>query len=125
MRSTKYGIEGREISGICVDYAVTLQTHEGAELRIKTGFAVAASEAAAVVAAEPTRLGSAGAKVLTLIRQRVVAATIHDSGRLELRFDGGGRLLCEPDEKFEAWTLSAPDGERLVCLPGGGLAHWD
>lgn len=120
----KYAIEGQEVSRICVDYAVTLQTADGAELRIETGFAVAASGAEPIVAVEPEHLGSAGAQVLALIRRRLVAAAIHDSGRLELRFEGDARLLCEPNENFEAWTLSAPDGEIVVCLPGGGIARW-
>lgn len=120
----EYAIEGQEISRICVDFAVVLQTVDGVELRIETTLAVTASDDAPLLSARPDDLGEAGGHVLALLRQRVSAATVDDSGRLDLRFSGGGRVVCEPDEEFEAWLLTAPGGERIVCSPGGGIVRW-
>lgn len=120
----EYAIEGQEISRICVDFAVALQTVDGAELRIETAFSVTASSEEPVLRARPDALGDAGSPVLGLLRQRVSAAVIHDSGRLELTFSAGGRIVCEPDEEFEAWILTVPGGERAVCSPGGGIVRW-
>jgi len=117
-------IEGQEISRICVDFAVALQTVDGVELRIETGFAVTSSADTPLLSTRADDLGEAGGHVLALLRQRVSAAAIDDSGRLELTFSGGGRLICEPDEEFEAWVLTAPGGERVVCSPGGGTVRW-
>lgn len=120
----EHAIEGQEISRICVDFAVALQTVDGVELRIETAFAIAASDEARLLSARDDDLGGVGGHVLGLLRQRVATAVVHDSGRLELKFSGGARLICEPDEEFEAWILTAPGGERVVCSPGGGTVRW-
>jgi len=120
----EYAIEGQEVSRICVDFAVALQTVDGVELRIETAFAVTASDNAPLLRVRADDLGEAGGQVLGLLRQRVALAVVHDSGRLELKFSGGGQLICEPDCEFEAWILTAPSGERVVCSPGGGTVRW-
>lgn len=119
----EYAIEGQQIDRICVDYAVTLQTSDGAELRIETAFTLTRDDTPPVEV-NPECIGVAATHVLDLIRLRVVWALIEDSGNLELHFDGGRRLMCPPHNDFEAWVLVAANGERIVCLPGGGTAHW-
>ncbi len=34
-------------------------------------------------------------------------------------------LQVDPDEKYEAWDVSANDGLMIVSLPGGELAYWE
>ena len=121
---TEYAIEGQAIARICIDFAVLLQTAEGVELRIETAFAVASSDDSPLLSTRAEDLGGAGGHVLALLGQRVRTADIDESGRLELTFDGGGRLVCEPDEWYEAWSMTAPGGERIVCSPGGGTVRW-
>jgi len=120
----EHAIEGQEISRVCVDFAVALETADGVELRIETAFFVTASDGSPLLNASAGDLGKAASQVLGLVRQRVLVAAIQDSGRLELEFSNGGRLVCEPDDEFEAWTLAAPGGKRIVCLPGGGTVCW-
>ncbi len=120
----EYSLEGQEIGRLCLDCAVALETADGTELRIESRFQLSTSDGTQPDEVDPDHLDLTGAAVVGLLRQRVVLASIAESGVLSLRFANGLRLECEPDERFEAWTLVTAAGERMVCLPGGGVAHW-
>ncbi|NMM17068.1 MAG: hypothetical protein HHJ14_07985 [Cellulomonas sp.] len=120
----EYSLEGQEVSRLCLDYAVVLQTVDGTELRIESPFRLSSHDGAQTEEVRPDCLDQAGSAVVGLLRQRIESAFIDESGALSLRFANGLRLDSEPDEHFEAWTLVTADGERMVCLPGGGVAHW-
>jgi uncharacterized protein DUF6188 len=38
--------------------------------------------------------------------------------------DNGMRLIVPPDQDFEPWDFNGPRGEKVISLPGGGLATW-
>jgi hypothetical protein len=46
------------------------------------------------------------------------------AGTLRVVFEGGARLIVEPDPAYEAWSVSGPDGALVVSTPGGELAIW-
>lgn len=41
---------------------------------------------------------------------------------LRLDFTGGVQLTAPSAPDFEAWRLTGPDGQRIVCLPGGEVS---
>ena len=45
-------------------------------------------------------------------------------GQLELRFTRDWVLTVHPDPGYEAWEMSSTRGERLVAVPGDGIAIW-
>jgi hypothetical protein len=45
-------------------------------------------------------------------------------GFLTIEFTGGVVLEVQPDEQFESWNAVGPNGERIVCMPGGEMAYW-
>ena len=51
---------------------VTLQTGDGAELRLETGFALAASETEPALAVLPAEFGTAAAEMLALVRGTLI-----------------------------------------------------
>jgi hypothetical protein len=59
-----------------------------------------------------------------LVGQETSLAEVDEAGWLWIDFAGGGRLLVGPDDSFEAWTVSGPDGFKVVCGPGGELSSW-
>ena len=119
----EYSLEGQEVSRVCLDYAVVLETVDRTELRLEAGFQISSGDAPPFQV-DPDRLVDTGSAVVGLLRQRIAMALIDESGVLTLHFANGQRLQSEPDEQFEAWTLTTAAGERMVCLPGGGIAHW-
>lgn len=48
-----------------------------------------------------------------------------ETGTLRLSFANGASVIVEPDEAYEAWTMSGPGGMLVVCMPRGELAIWD
>jgi hypothetical protein len=123
-RLMEYSLEDQVISRICFDYGVVLETDDGTELRIESRFLLSSPDGKQSAEVDPGRLDQTGSPVVELLRQRVVLASIDESGVLSLRFADGHSLDCEPDSRFEAWTLVTVGGERMVCMPGGGIAHW-
>ena len=118
----EYSLEGQEVSRICFDHGVALETADGTELRIESRFSVL--DGTQLVHVDPDHLDQTGRSVVLLLRQRVSRASIDESGALSLRFASGHGLDCKPDEQFEAWTLTTVGGERMVCMPGGGVVYW-
>jgi hypothetical protein len=59
-----------------------------------------------------------------LVGQIIDACTVDDAGSLSVTFTSGIRLQVNPDDGFEAWTVSGPEGMLVVCTPGGRLAVW-
>jgi hypothetical protein len=118
----EFALEGQEVGRVCLDYAVVLETVDGTELRLESRFQISSLDDSAEV--DPQRLDMTGGAAVALLHQQVALASIGESGVLSLQFADGHRLQCEPDEMFEAWTLTTAGGERMVCLPGGGVAHW-
>lgn len=45
-------------------------------------------------------------------------------GELEVRFSDGWILTVEPDADYEAWEMYSTHGERLIAVPGDGIAKW-
>jgi Family of unknown function (DUF6188) len=62
---------------------------------------------------------------LDLLHREAQSGTAFADGRLELTFAGGRRLQVPSSEDYEAWTVVAADGLRLVSMPGGELAVWE
>lgn len=119
-----YSLEGQRITQVCVEFAIVLQTVDGTELRIEAPFRVISADGLQLITISPENLHVEGGAVVGFLHQQIVLATIEDSGALAMEFAAGQRLECDPDPQFEAWTLATSAGERMVCLPGGGVARW-
>ena len=117
-------IRGRSVSRCYVDSAFGVQFFEGEEevtIRIECPFRLTYSGTEWVLS--PERLVELG-RALVIMWKTVKEATAFQDGSLELIFDDGIRLSVTPDPDYEAWEIVAPNGFRVVCMPGGGLAVW-
>jgi hypothetical protein len=56
--------------------------------------------------------------VLGLLHHHVESAEIVD-WELRLSFDGGASLSCQPDPRYEAWSVAIAGGSTLDCPPLG------
>lgn len=63
------------------------------------------------------------ALLLPMLNEVVRDVSVEDGGGLLLTV-GDVRLRCDALERYEAWNYSAPGGQLVVCLPGGGLSVW-
>jgi Family of unknown function (DUF6188) len=114
---------GQSISRVAFDYAVTLLTDGGAELRIETAFSIATREEAAAVV-EPSVATEQASALVRLIGCEVELADAGSDGSLRLAFSGGRTIEVLPHPEFEAWTFAGADGAKAVSVPGGSLTTW-
>jgi hypothetical protein len=64
------------------------------------------------------------ALLLPLLNGEVTAVDIDSSGGLSFTL-GGVTVWCGSDQDYEAWCYDGPQGEKVVCTPGGDLAIWN
>ena len=62
--------------------------------------------------------------LLDLVGTTILSINYTDQGDLELALPGA-RLKVARSPDFEAWSLVGPEKERVVSMPGGGLAIWE
>jgi len=119
----KLAIAGHSISRISFDYAFSLSTADGAELRIETAFEfIVGDERPALV--EPSCAVEQSRALVRLLHREIEASHITETGELLLRIEGGTTIRVSPHDEFEAWTFAGANGEKAVCMPGGVLATW-
>lgn len=116
-------LDGQRVTKACFDYAVTLATESGFELRFETSFVVR-DASGALTTIEPDAPGHTATHVLELLRRIIDHAHIEKSGTLILTFVDGWELEASPHSHYEAWTLVGPSGQRIVCSPGGEISEW-
>jgi hypothetical protein len=123
-------LSGWRVTRCCIDRQLSLLLQdvsqpggEVVEVTIETTFRL--RDAAAVVhELQPDGLPTSLAPALGLVHQDVAHLEVREGGLLRAGFRDGAELVVEPDEEFEAWSVSADGRVRLVCLPSGGLATW-
>lgn len=64
------------------------------------------------------------ALLLPLLNGEVTSVDIDSSGGLSLTL-GAATLWCGSDPDDEAWSYDGPQGEKVICAPGGDLAIWN
>jgi hypothetical protein len=115
-------LEGQRVTQERVDFALSLRTDAGYEVRIETDFSMHTPNgdfefSLGATSLEPDKFPS-------LLDQTITASKAEESGALVLAFGNGTSLRVEPHEEYEAWTIAGPHGKKIVCMPHGELAVW-
>lgn len=118
------GIVGQSVERVSFDYAVTLLTDGGAEIRIETAFSLRAPSGESVVV-DPSQPGRGTELVISILHNMITGVTVEEQvGSLVLDLMNGARLEVAPTESYEAWTFTGDHGLRIVAQPGGGVSMW-
>ena len=117
------GIRGQSIVRVCFDAAVVIVTSGDCELRVETQAALVTS-AREKLLFDPESPKDASPHLVDLVDAVVFDAEAEEDGELAVGFEGGRRLIVQPDVDYEAWTFVDPTGLRLTCMPGGEIAVW-
>ena len=122
------GLVGFQVCHVEVDYALGLlligeDSNDYAAFSIG-GLFTLRTPGGVVHEIDYTKGPAAFAPALSLFNQRVQNAETDGAGRLEVVFGDGHVLTAEPDGDYEAWDFNGPRGEKVICLPSGGLAVW-
>lgn len=54
----------------------------------------------------------------------VAHSFVDNDGNMKTELDSGCTIEFHPDEDYESWSVTGPNGYRVVCMPGGKLAVW-
>lgn len=116
-------IIGHQVHSVNLDYAVSLLTDGGVELRIESAFSVC-TPSDQVAEIDPERLGSSLGGLVFILHHTVVGAVVHEDATLVLDFENSARVEVGANQAYEAWTLVGSHGLRVVMGPGGVLSTW-
>lgn len=115
------------VTQLRIDFAFSLTIEQWIHIRIETPFVLERDGLAATY--DPEQWSTLG-PLLQLHQAVVREAEVRKDGWLRLRFADGATLTVEPDERFEAFSVSGalrpspPKSFSLIALPGGGLARF-
>ncbi|MEU7920734.1 DUF6188 family protein [Micromonospora zamorensis] len=114
------------VTQLRIDFAFTLIVEARIEIRIETEFSYGAPGGESRF--DPSTSTSL-APLLDRHQAQITAAEISKDGRLTLTFADDAVLVVEPDDQYEAFTVTSMPppgfrGFRFVAVPGGGLAQW-
>jgi hypothetical protein len=123
-RTVKLGIVGQSVERVSFDYAVTLLTNAGAEIKIETAFSLRGPRKQTIFV-DPIRPVGATELTISILHMKLADATVDQvAGSVVLIFDNCARLEGPADESYEAWTFAGDNGIKIVSQPGGGVNTW-
>ena len=120
----KLGLEGQTIDAISLDFAVTIRTNAAAVLRIGTGLVIH-GPGGSMATVQADDVGPTSSSLVGILHRTITSAEVDDDGTFRLTLEPELHVEVRPDDDYEAWTYNGADGQKLVALPGGGLAVWD
>jgi hypothetical protein len=117
------GLSGRAVESTLIEYSVVLQCSGEHFVVISSPFVLENNGLSYAITPEEDS-DECFEPVRRLVGQTIKAATVEANGGLQMAFNNGTTLMVAPDDAYEAWNVSGPDGALTVCMPGGQLAIW-
>jgi len=112
-------IDGFCVTRVAVDDSLTLFCRKAdgreAEIRIDGAFVLSDSGGNLSTGCVEDSPASAG-PVLGLVLCSISAASITETGALEIQFLDGHQMLAEAEDHFVSWEIKSSDGFHAVCL---------
>lgn len=115
-------LEGQSVTQVDCDYTVSVHTDGGYEIQIESSFSFRTRDQEAVIT--PGESDQSADYANSLFRRKIARAEFSDTGTLCIAFVDGGELRVNPDDTYEAWTVTGPAGYKAVCMPSGEVAVW-
>jgi hypothetical protein len=113
---------GKVVHSIRLDYALTIWTTDNWELDLN-------GDAYLLTAAGMTTIDSGQSvdelpeSLAALVGAEITEVLVARDGHLAVNFKDA-QLSVRAADDYEAWQITGPEGQRLVCMPGGELANW-
>jgi hypothetical protein len=117
------GLRGKSLQSVLVEHTVRMQLSDVYFIVIESPFRLDVHGDSFSLSPEEER-DDALQPLRQLVGHTIEEVTADALGALHVIFEGDGRLTVEPDEAYEAWSVSGPGGALVVSTPGGELAVW-
>jgi hypothetical protein len=115
---------GRVVTRFCLDFAVNLEflnAEPAYYLCIESDPLLSQDENEVTLSLDDR----AQAARLSIVARKIVRdVRVYENGALIMSFGERLKLSVPANTKYEAWNVSASDGMKIVCMPGGRLAIW-
>ena len=114
---------GKIIESARIDFGLHLRTEDGWMIVIEAPVVVSGPGIA------PTRVDPAVAEsplpdaLEGVAGQAITQLLVAREGHLGVQL-ADRQISVRADENYEAWHVTGPDGELLICRPGGELTHF-
>lgn len=113
---------GKVIHSIRLDYALKLWTTDNWEISIGSDAYLLRSDGMRVIDSG-TPQEQLPDYLAELVGAEIAEVLVAKDGHLAVNF-ADAQLSVRASPSYEAWQLGGPNGERIICLPGGELASW-
>jgi uncharacterized protein DUF6188 len=118
------GLRGKSLQSVLIESTVRMQLSDVYFIVIESPFRLDVHGDSFSLSPEEEESDDALQSLRQLIDHTIEEATADAAGALHVIFEGDARLTVEPDEAYEAWSVSGPGGALVVSTPGGELAIW-
>ncbi|WP_235065553.1 DUF6188 family protein [Mycolicibacterium iranicum] len=123
MARVDLGLNGRRVQSVLIENSVVFELSGHSFMMIQSAIRFERGTDAMTLSAEDDP-NQALHPIRVLVGSIIDEATVAAAGALRVDFSDGTRLDVEPDDAYEAWNVSGPDGALIVCTPGGSLVTW-
>lgn len=117
------GLNGTTVKSVLIEYTVIMQMSDLSVIVIESPITIKSDGIASF--SPDSDCEEAFDPVRRLVGKSIEHSVAEGPGGLRVGFTDGTCLHVHPDEAYEAWTVSRPDGRLFVCLPGGEIARWN
>lgn len=114
---------GKVIEIVKMDFGLRLWTDDNWEILLAGAVTVSSPGTAPETVVVDVEAGPVPSALEGLEGRTVSSLLVSREGHLGLTI-GERQLSVRADPGYEAWQLAGHDGERLICMPGGELAHF-
>lgn len=118
----KLAMQGNLVTQITFGFSVSLTTNKGFEVRVENDFTLQTAQGDFSLV--PGKSSANVGQLNSLLNRAITSAAADESGSLIITFTDGTRLQVDPNSTYEAWTVTGPDGLKVICMPEGELAIW-
>jgi hypothetical protein len=116
-------LAGKVITIATIDYGLHLCTADSWEIVLAGSVLVSGTGAAPTEIEVDVAESPLPPQLADVIGATVARLLVSGGGDLGEQLDDR-QLSVRADDRYEAWQLAGPDGELLVCTPGGELAYF-
>jgi hypothetical protein len=113
---------GKVVHSIRLDYALMIWTTDNWEIDLNGETSLLRADGLRTIDTGTPQEDLPEA-LASLVGAEITEVLVGREGHLAVNF-ADAQLSVRASADYEAWQITGPAGERLVCMPGGELASW-
>lgn len=116
-------LTGKVVESVRTGFGLHVRTSDDWTIVIEGKVLVSSADAAPTEIEVAVAESPLPAEVADFAGRTITRPLVAREGRLGLHL-ADRQISVRADERYEAWHITGPGGELLICMPGGELAHF-